>query len=334
MRVAALDVGSNSVRLLVAQERAGRAVQVASYGATTRLAEGFGEKAAFRSQAVARTVGAARLMVEQARRHHVSRIRAVATGVLRGTRDAEVVLGLIEDAAGVRVEVLSGEEEGRLCLLGAWHMVGPDRAKARLVDVGGGSTELVEGTPWRVDRALSLPLGCVMVAEHFLRSDPPTLAEVTAAGVEVARQLAVLGLAPQEEDVIATGGTATSLASVELSLRRYSAERVHGRRLDRERLESVAGRLASMTLAERKQLQGLSPDRADIIVGGAIILLKVLEYWGADRYVVSDRGLRHGMVTELLGLEGCGQADVLPGHPPGRRGRRRNRYQPGCGESQ
>jgi exopolyphosphatase/guanosine-5'-triphosphate,3'-diphosphate pyrophosphatase len=322
MRVAALDIGSNSVRLLIARGRAGRLVKVASYGATTRLAEGFGDGGAFKPQAVARTAAAARQMVQVARRHGVSSIRAVATGVLRSTRGADAVLELIEEAAGVPVEVLSGPEEGRLCLRGAWPLVGSDPVTARLVDVGGGSTELVEGTPWSVDAALSLPLGCVTIAERFLRSDPPDPAEVIDAKGAVAHQLAGLALASHEGDVIATGGTATSLVSLELSLRRYSPRRVHGSQLDREQLAALVTALASMTLSQRRRLHGLSPDRADIIVGGAIILWTVLERWGADRYVVSDRGLRHGIVMELLGLEGCGATgepfDSAPlDHAPG-----------------
>jgi exopolyphosphatase/guanosine-5'-triphosphate,3'-diphosphate pyrophosphatase len=312
MRVAALDIGSNSVRLLVAEERSGVAASVASFGATTRLAEGFGDKGAFTSRAVARTAGAAQQMVREAHRLDVVRVRAVATGVLRRARHGNAVVGLIEEAAGVRVEILSGAEEGRLCLLGAWSVLGPDPEQVRLIDVGGGSTELIEGTPWKVRRALSLQLGSVLINERYLRSDPPDPGDVAAARAEAGRLLADNGLAPKAGDVVATGGTATSLASLELALQRYSPDRVHGCRLDRERLTSVTGRLASMTIAQRKQLVGLPRDRADIILGGAVILLAAVESWGADGCVVSDRGLRHGVVMELLGL-GCWRGAGEPG---------------------
>jgi exopolyphosphatase/guanosine-5'-triphosphate,3'-diphosphate pyrophosphatase len=304
LRVGVLDIGSNSVRLLIADRRRGRLTTVASHGVTTRLAGGFEQREAFAPRAVAKTVAAARSLVEEARRQRVSRIRAVATGVLRASTDNHNVLDLIEAATAARVEVLSGREEGRLCLLGAWSLVASGSERARLVDVGGGSTEVVHGTPWKVEAAASVPLGCVRVAERFLRSDPPSSAELAAAHAEVARHVAALDLGPTSGAVIATGGTATSLASLQLSLLRYAPDRVQGHRLHREQLESLTTSLASMPLARRRRLRGLSPDRADIIVAGAVILSGVLECWGAGGCLVSDRGLRHGIALELMGLAG------------------------------
>ncbi len=305
MRAAALDIGSNSVRLLVAEGVDGQLRCVASFGETTRLAEGFAAKGTLGARAVARTVVAAKRMAEEAHRHGVSRIRAVATGVVRAGTNADSVLELIRDATGLTVDLLSEEEEGRLCLLGAWHSLAGVSGDARMVDVGGGSTELVLGNPSRIDAVRSLPLGCVTITEQFLQSDPPAAEEIRAASGEVVSRLDHLHLRPcPGGPVIATGGTATSLVSVELSSPRYSPEHVHGYVLNRRRLEQLTTELAVKTTAQRKQLPGLSPTRADIIVGGAIILSNVLACWGGGAYRVSDRGLRHGIIGELLGLEG------------------------------
>ncbi len=302
MRVAALDVGSNSVRLLVAENAVGRPRPVASHGVVTRLAEGYEQTGKLPMQAIARTAASVAEMRGEARKRGAVMFRAVATGVVRDCDNKEDFLAHVREVSGVELELLSGKEEARLCLLGAWSSLGLGPGTQRLVDVGGGTTEIVEGSPNHIDVALTLPLGCVTLTEAHLRSDPPTPGDLATLREEAASRLALLGFVPRRGKVIATGGTATTLASLELSLERYSGDKINGHWLGKETLRRISARLASLSYAQRRRVRGLSPERADIIVAGTIVLEVVLEQWGAGGYVVSDGGLRHGMVVEMLGL--------------------------------
>ena len=226
----------------------------------------------------------------------------VATSAVRDAENGEAFLGEIEWSYGFTTRLLSGEEEAELTLRG----VGAVGEQTIVIDIGGGSTELI-GPVVRV----STDLGSVRLTERFLESDPPTTGELEglASGIR-----AVL----EEHDLsarhgIGVAGTVTSLAALDLGLVEHDPERVHGHRLSREGVEKQLARLAAMPLAERREVPGLEPERAPVIVAGAAILLEVMRHFGLEEVEVSERDILDGAALEAAALPEPVEGDAPPG---------------------
>jgi exopolyphosphatase/guanosine-5'-triphosphate,3'-diphosphate pyrophosphatase len=266
-----------------------------------RLGEGVRVSGRLRPEAIARALGAlseARTLADR----HGARIAAVATRACREARNVHEFLEPARQVLGVPVEVVSGEREAELTFRGAASDL-ELREPALWADVGGGSTELITADGPRLLRAVSTPLGAVALTEARLHGDPYAPSELEAVRAEVRRQLAALDL-PRVPVVIGIGGTATTLAAVERKLSAYDGAQVHGLRLPRPALAARIAALAAMTLARRSQVEGLAPERAPVIVAGALVLDELLAATGAGTLVVSDRGVRHGVLLDRLERHG------------------------------
>jgi len=299
MNLATIDIGTNTTLLLVASV-AGPSVEVlAERAEITRLGRGIGRSGELAPDAVARTLAVLREYAAIARQQG-ARVAAVGTEALRRAPNAAAFLGPAAEVLGGPVEVIDGEREAALTFQAVVTSF-PDVAAGALavVDIGGGSTEIVLATGGTVEFRVSLPLGSVRLTEAYIRHDPPAAAERAAIDATIEAALARVPFPPAPITLVGVAGTVTSLAAMALDLASYDPARVHGHRLSRADLGRQLARLGAATQAERERMIGLDPRRADVIFAGALILDKIAAAAGATEVVVSDRGIRWGLLYEL-----------------------------------
>jgi exopolyphosphatase/guanosine-5'-triphosphate,3'-diphosphate pyrophosphatase len=290
VRVGAIDTGTNSTRLLVADVRDGTLSEVTRRLRITRLGEGVDRHATLAVPATERVLATVREYANEARQLGATRILATGTSAVRDSSNGAAFLERIESELGVETRLLTGREEAEMTFRG----VTSDRAVAQgtlVVDIGGGSTELILGGPNGVERANSLQLGCVRLTERFLHSDPPSQAELRDCAARVRSLLPPITTVSAG---IGVAGTVTALAALDLNLAVYDPAAIHGHRLTREAVERLYGRLRSVRLAERERILHLEPARASVIVAGVVVLREVMDAYGLGEIEVSERDILHG----------------------------------------
>ena len=302
-RVAAVDQGTNSTRLLVAEpDEAGGFEDLARDMVITRLGQGVDETGRLAPEALQRTLLVLARYVRRARALHVERVRVAATAAVRDAANAADFERPVRELVGSPPEIVSGEEEARLSFLGATR--GLDASPPFLVlDIGGGSTEFVLGSE-RPSAAISTQMGSVRLTERFARSDPPEASELDRMRAAVGELLDDVERAipvRAAHTFVAVAGTSTTVQAVALGLDFYDPERIHRTRISRAAAARVSLRLAAMTTAERAALPVMAPGRADVIVAGSVILVEVMERFGFDEAVVSETDILDGLVLEMLG---------------------------------
>jgi exopolyphosphatase/guanosine-5'-triphosphate,3'-diphosphate pyrophosphatase len=300
-RIGVIDIGTNSVKLLVASVNGGMPRVLRERVVITRLGEGLTGRGRLGSRAMERTVRAVEGLAGEARRLGVDRPCTVGTAALRVAGNRAEFRRRLRRQTGLWLEVLSGAREAELSFRAATHGL-PADGRVAVVDVGGGSTEIA----WKAGRAhrcLSLPLGAVGLTERLLGADPIRAAEFRRLSATIRRVLARgLGRAVAlPRRVVAVGGTASTLAAMQRGLRRPVPERIHGSRMSRSQIRVWIVVLSLLPIRKRVDLPGLEPGRADIIVAGAAILAGVLAAIGASDMIVSARGLRYGVLLEQGG---------------------------------
>jgi exopolyphosphatase/guanosine-5'-triphosphate,3'-diphosphate pyrophosphatase len=299
-RYAAVDIGSNTLLLLVVEEEAGRLRARRDLCKFGRLGQGLDRTGQLADEAIARSLAIAReyraVLDEEA---PLGGLVALATQAVREAQNASEFVGPAEEILGVPIQVVSGEREAELVFRSVVEAF-PDLAAGELVvvDVGGASTEFIVGRGGAVQSMKSVPIGAVRLSERHLKSDPPTADEGRALIADIDRELARLAL-PRGAALIGTAGTATTLASVAQNLRVYQADKVQGFRIERGEVERQLARYLELTVAEKRHLPGLEPQRADVIAGGAAIYARVANAMDAAEIITSDRGIRWGAVHEL-----------------------------------
>jgi len=314
-RVAAVDTGTNSTRLLVADVDDGRITDVVRETRITRLGEGVDERRRLLPVPIARVRNALSDYRRTLETLGAERTLAIATSAVRDAENGEAFLGEIEWSYGFATRLLSGHEEALLTYRGVTSERRLD-AGTVIVDIGGGSTELVAGEAEGVRWHDSLDIGSVRLTERFLHGDPPAQEELGACGDAVRALLSER--VPDEireaiGSAIGVAGTMTSIAALALGLEEYDRDRVHGAELTAEQLAQQLERLASMPLAERRTLRPLDPDRAPVIVGGAIIAREVLSFFGLDRLEISERDILDGAVLAAAELPEAEEGLAPPG---------------------
>lgn len=306
--VAAYDCGTNSTRLLVV-DGSGRTVD--RQMRITRLGQGVDATGKLAPEAMARTLSVLEDYKRRADELGVGRARLVATSAARDAANAEEFLAAAEEATGLRPELLSGDEEGRLSFAGATAVLPewfPRNGPVLVVDIGGGSTELVAGDPVAPDRAavVSLDVGCVRVSERFFTHDPPQPAELAQARRAVAQELdqAKNRLPSLDPDgpVVGLAGTVSTVASLELSLARYDRARVHHAMVDRSQVDRWLDVLSAEDSAARLGRPGMGAGREDVIVGGVLVLGCVMAVFERSSCLVSEDDILDGLVAGVLRL--------------------------------
>jgi exopolyphosphatase/guanosine-5'-triphosphate,3'-diphosphate pyrophosphatase len=295
MKVAAIDIGTNSVRLLIAEQRG---PEIERKMRITRLGQGVDVTGALDPKAIDRTTQVLSEYRSRIECFGVQRVRATATSAARDATNSERFFDAAERALGVRPELLGGEEEARLSFLGATAELPQRDGPFLVIDVGGGSTELALGTTGP-EALVSLQLGCVRMTERHLKTDPPTPAQLDACLADIRSEVAKARATIDTERarrVVGLAGTVTTLAALELGLSRYDATRTHHRTLTLAQVETWYERLSRMAAAERRRVLA-EPQRAEVIVGGVAVLLTLMRELGIVELLVSEHDILDGLVA-------------------------------------
>ena len=311
-RVAAVDCGTNSLRLLVADADTGRAelTDVIRRMEIVRLGQGVDETGQLAPEALARTMAALRDYAAVIASSGAQAVRMAATSATRDAGNAAEFVRLVKEVLGVASEVLTGDEEAMLSFTGATAELaaGPVPGPFLVADIGGGSTEFVLGPAGGPPaHAISVNIGCVRMTERHLHGDPPTDREVTAAVADIDAALdTVAGAVPVREarTLIGLAGSVTTVAAIAMGLRAYDAARIHHTRVSAADVHAVTRGLLAQTRAERAGIGVMHPGRVDVIGGGALILDRLMQRFGFGEVLVSEHDILDGMAWSLAGARG------------------------------
>ncbi len=299
----AVDVGSNTVRMLIQRITSEGAEELLRTQRITRLAGGMMRTGLLRREGMEETLRVLKEYASLMRRHRAEGRIIFGTSALREARNSRELINRVYEETGLTVRVLSEEEEGVFTFRGVTRSM--DVPTCLIIDVGGGSTEFILSVEGEVRCLRSIPIGVVKLAEEFIPSDPPSPLELEALQKELGSILRpllrdLLRDCPEEGPLlVGTGGTATTLAAIDLGLEAYRRERVHRHTLSLERLREIFNRLSRFPLAEREGIRGLERKRADVIVPGAALTIAVMEASAADTLTVSDAGILEGALISL-----------------------------------
>jgi len=293
-RVAVVDIGSNSTRLLVAEVVDGRVSEIERQSRVTRLGRGVDLSGQLSAEAIEAACAAIADYVAICREAEVESIESIATSAVRDASNGSAFVAELRERFALSARVLDGEEEARLTYVGATAEHPPSEATL-VVDIGGGSTELIVGTGTEIAFHTSLQAGVVRHSERHIASDPPTTIELEALAADVRTLIesATTGQ-PGATAAIGVAGTPTSLAAVEMGLEPYDPKQVHGHTLTLSSIQRLLSQLASAPLAKRVEIAGMHPDRAPTIVSGVVILVETMRAFGLDRVVVSEHDILYG----------------------------------------
>jgi exopolyphosphatase / guanosine-5'-triphosphate,3'-diphosphate pyrophosphatase len=297
-RVAVVDIGSNSTRLLVAEVEAGRVRELQRESTVTRLGEGVDATGSLGEEPKQRVFAALDSFAEPVSRHGATVRRVVLTSAVRDASNGTQFADAVRSRYGLVGSTLSGDEEARLSFLGATatrHGSDP----LLVIDIGGGSTEMIVGARGWVEFHVSTQVGVVRHSERYLHGDPPTRPELDALAADTRSVIeASLPRGVRVEGAVAVAGTATQCASIDLALDPYDSERVEGHALSVTRIGEIRDRLAAVPLAQRREIAGLDPSRAPTIVAGTVVLLEVLGAFALTAVEVSERDILWGVALD------------------------------------
>ena len=298
-RYAVIDVGTNSVKFHIGERRADRTWgTVVDRAEVTRLGERLAETGEIGREAMERTAAAISGMAVEAERNGAAAIVAVGTMGMRTARNSEAFIAEVQRRSGVRIEVISGEEEGRLAYLAVKSGLGLAEGSLVVFDTGGGSTQFTFGHGPLVEERFSVNVGAVRFTEQYGLAGVVPPERLRAALEAIAADLARLDTARSPDALVGLGGAVTNIAAVKHGLVRYDAEVVQGTVIERAEIERQIERYRTRPVDERRQIVGLQPERAEVILAGACIVKTVMAKLGKDALSVSDRGLRHGLLVD------------------------------------
>ena len=302
-RSAFIDVGTNTLLCLIADIRdTGRFRVLDDLAEIARLGQGVDQTGVISAAGEERAIAILARYRDRCNDLGVEEITAVGTSALRDARNSDQVRARIRDALGIDIRVISGAEEAGYSFLAVQRGLSNLDHQLLVIDIGGGSTEFILGNENGVSRALSVDVGSVRLTERYLHGDPVRADEVSAMGAAVEAQLAAVKseiiAQASSPTLVGIAGTFTTLVAIEKKLTRYSPSQVHGSVLNLPEVKGHVAMLQSRSVAERKQIAGLEPKRADVIFAGAFLIEKIMELFGARQVVVSDQGVRYGLLHE------------------------------------
>ncbi len=321
---AAIDLGTNNCRLLIARPAGENFVVVDAFSRVVRLGEGLAQTGVLSQEAMDRAVGALQVCADKLRRRNVHLARSVATEACRRASNGAEFIERVRHETGIALDVISAEEEARLAVLGCHILLEPGLGPAMIFDIGGGSTELVliESGP-TVPRILdwqSVPWGVVSLTESCEPEGETREARlgryakmreiVSDSFADFAARAAVVREAAHEHGgprLLGTSGTVTTLASVHLDLPQYDRRAVDGLNVPAESMREISSRLSGLSPAERRELPCIGRERADLVVAGCAILEAILDLWPAERLGVADRGIREGILRSMMSSASLGE---------------------------
>ena len=302
-RVAAIDCGTNSIRLLIADIANGNFREVVRDMEIVRLGQGVDQTKSFHPDAIARTLAATEKFSNLIKSQGVEKIRFCATSATRDATNRSIFIDGVREILGVEVEVIPGEEEAALSFMGATKELMQNEAPFLVVDIGGGSTEFVIGGA-EVSAAKSVNIGCVRMSERHLNQQPPTSAQINAAITDIDMAIAdAAKVVPitTAHTLVAVAGTATTVAAAALELPSYDRHAIHLARISAEKVHKVAAMFQRLTRDEIANLGYMHPGRVDVITAGALVLSRVMAATGATEFVASESDILDGIAWKLAG---------------------------------
>jgi exopolyphosphatase / guanosine-5'-triphosphate,3'-diphosphate pyrophosphatase len=301
-RFATIDVGTNSVKFHVGEREAdGTWETVADRAEVTRLGEGLDDTGRLGAEPIARTVEAIAGMATEAEQDGVEAIAAVGTAGMRIASNADELIEAVRERTGIEIEVIPGEEEARLAYVAATSSLGVSSGNVVVFDTGGGSSQFTFGAPRTIEDQFSVNVGAARYTERFGLDRAVSADVVAEARAAIGADLSRLDGRPTPDVLIGLGGGITNMAAVKHGLERYDPDVVQGTELDAGEVDRQIELYRTRSADERREIVGLQPKRAEVMLAGACIVRTVLEKLGRDSLVVSDRGLRHGLIVERFG---------------------------------
>jgi exopolyphosphatase/guanosine-5'-triphosphate,3'-diphosphate pyrophosphatase len=301
MRVAAIDCGTNSIRLLIADIDGNNFREVVRDMEIVRLGQGVDETGQFHPDAIARTLAAVDKFAAEIAKRGVEKIRFCATSATRDATNRHLFVDGVRDRLGIELEVISGDEEAALSFAGAIKDLDPSNGPFLVVDIGGGSTEFVFGTS-TVEAARSVNIGCVRMTERHFASDPATVQQIESARTDIqaaiAQAAAVVPIT-QAKTLVAVAGTATTVAAAALNLPEYDRYAIHLSRISAQQTHDAATMFATSTREQRLALGYMHPGRVDVIAAGSLVLSEIMKATGATEFVASESDILDGMAFSL-----------------------------------
>ncbi len=299
---AVIDVGTNSVKFHIGERLAdGSWRKIVDRAEVTRLGEGLQETGEIAPGAMERTVAAVAAMADEAKQHGAAAVVAVGTMGMRAARNSDVFMARVRERCGVEIEVIPGEEEGRLAYLAVKAGLGLPEGRLVIFDTGGGSTQFTFGRGAAVDEQFSLNIGAVRLTDQLGLGGPITPEQLGAALDSIAGELSCLDDVPSPDALVGMGGAITNMTAVMHGLAVYDPDVVQGSVLSRTEVDRQIELYRSRDVEARRQIVGLQPKRADVILAGACVVRTVMDKLGKDSLTVSDRGLRHGVLIDRFG---------------------------------
>lgn len=302
-RVAAIDCGTNSIRLLIADITDGKFHEVLRTMEVVRLGQGVDQTKTFHPDAIARTLAVVEKFANQITVKGAEKIRFCATSATRDATNRDVFIDGVRNILGIEVDVISGAQEAALSFLGATKTLMQSQAPFLVVDIGGGSTEFVIGST-EVLAAKSVNIGCVRMSERHLNQQPPSAVQVQAAIADIDRAIAEAArdvAITTAKTLIAVAGTATTVAAAALELTSYDRYAIHLSRISAEKVHQVAAKFQRLSRDEIANLGYMHPGRVDVITSGALVLSRVMAATGAVEFVASETDILDGIAWQLAG---------------------------------
>jgi exopolyphosphatase/guanosine-5'-triphosphate,3'-diphosphate pyrophosphatase len=300
-RVAAIDCGTNSIRLLIADITNGNFKEVLRTMEIVRLGQGVDQNKAFHPDAIDRTLAAVEKFAGLIKSKGVEKVRFCATSATRDASNRELFTDGVKKILGIEVEVIPGEEEARLSFIGATKELFQNDGPFLVVDIGGGSTEFVFGNE-SVDSAKSVNIGCVRMSERHLIDQPPSMAQISQAIIDIdiaIAQAAAIVPISEAKTLVAVAGTATTVAAAALKLEQYDRYLIHLSRISATSVHQVAGMFQSMDKDQIASLGYMHPGRVDVITSGALILSRIMAATGSSEFVASESDILDGIAWSL-----------------------------------
>jgi exopolyphosphatase/guanosine-5'-triphosphate,3'-diphosphate pyrophosphatase len=301
MRVAAIDCGTNSIRLLIADIDGSNFREVVRDMEIVRLGQGVDETGKFHPDAIARTLAAVDKFAAEIAKRGVEKIRFCATSATRDATNRHLFVDGVRDRLGIEPEVISGDEEAALSFAGAIKDLNPSDGPFLVVDIGGGSTEFVFGTA-TVEAARSVNIGCVRMTERHFANDPATAEQIEAARTDIQAAIAQAAeVVPitKAKTLVAVAGTATTVTAAALDLPEYDRYAIHLARVSAQQTHDAAAMFATKTRDQRLALGYMHPGRVDVIAAGSLVLSEIMKATGASEFVASESDILDGMAYSL-----------------------------------
>jgi exopolyphosphatase/guanosine-5'-triphosphate,3'-diphosphate pyrophosphatase len=300
MRAGIIEIGTNSIKFCIAEKRMDKIKILVDKDIITRLGEE-GDEGEIAEMPMQRTIAAIKNCLNLADKYNVEHIIGVGTMVLRVATNTQKFLQKVYSECGFPIEILSDKKEAELTYKAAISSLQIKDINYMVVDIGGGSTELIVGTANKIESIVSIDMGALHITEKFLTSNPVTNYELRNAMKKINNMLVKhKRVSTKPNQLIGVGGTVTTMIAIKYGMSQYIPEKVNGAKLDLRDVKAQIGLFMSKTVEERKNMVGLQPERADVILAGALIVYAILQKFHCDSIIVSDRGLRHTILTYTL----------------------------------